>query len=111
MSTRGRLRPLVVVFALVAIGACSGSSATPSAPRATPSAPSATPSVPTEFVAGGDRPVTVHVPVGADPAGAPLLLVLHGYSSNGAEVTRWLPLGEAAGRRGVVWAYPDGEPG
>jgi polyhydroxybutyrate depolymerase len=61
-----------------------------------------------EFVAGGDRPVTVHVPVVADPAGAPLLLVLHGYTSNGAEMTRWLPLGEAAGRRGVVWAYPDG---
>ncbi len=103
MSIRGRLRSFVPVLALVAIGACSGSSATPSAPSATPSAP-------TEFVAGGDRPVTVHVPVGADPAGAPLLLVLHGYSSNGAEMTRWLPLGEAAGRRGVVWAYPDGSP-
>ena len=96
MSIRGRLRSFVVVLALVAIGACSGSSATASAP--------------TEFVAGGDRPVTVHVPVGADPAGAPLLLVLHGYSSNGAEAMRWLPLGEAAGRRGVVWAYPDGSP-
>ena len=103
MSIRGRLRSFVVVLALVAIGACSGSSATSSAPSATASAP-------TEFVAGGDRPVTVHVPVGADPAGAPLLLVLHGYSSNGAEATRWLPLGEAAGRRGVVWAYPDGSP-
>jgi polyhydroxybutyrate depolymerase len=43
-----------------------------------------------------------------DPAGAPLLLVLHGYTSNGAEMAGWLPLGEAAGRRGVVWAYPDG---
>ncbi|HEX5148200.1 MAG TPA: alpha/beta fold hydrolase [Candidatus Limnocylindrales bacterium] len=111
-----------MVLVLVAIGACSGSgatstppgaalpaaSATPSASSADSSAPDTSSSAPTEFVAGGDRPVTVHVPVGADPAGAPLLLVLHGYSSNGAEVTRWLPLGEAGGRRGVVWAYPDG---
>ncbi|HET9520465.1 MAG TPA: PHB depolymerase family esterase [Candidatus Limnocylindrales bacterium] len=50
----------------------------------------------------------MHVPVGAHPAGAPLLLILHGYSSNGAEMTRWLPFGDAAGQRGVVWAYPDG---
>jgi polyhydroxybutyrate depolymerase len=48
------------------------------------------------------------VPVGADPAGAPLLLILHGYSSNGAEAARWLPVDDAAGRRGVVWAYPEG---
>jgi polyhydroxybutyrate depolymerase len=25
-------------------------------------------------------------------------------------MTSWLPLGDAAGRRGVVWAYPDGSP-
>jgi polyhydroxybutyrate depolymerase len=111
---RRNLRSFVVALALVAIGACSGSSATSSASSAASSAPGvSTSSAPssaalTEFVAGGVRPVTVHVPVGADPAGAPLLLVLHGYSSNGAEMTGWLPLGDAAGRRGVVWAYPDG---
>lgn len=115
------LRSCMAVLAVVAIGACSGSNATgspsgaaSSAPSAIASAPSATASASapstaqTEFVAGGDRPVTVHVPVEADPAGAPLLLVLHGYTSNGAEMTGWLPLGEAASRRGVVWAYPDG---
>ncbi|MEX1263868.1 MAG: PHB depolymerase family esterase [Actinomycetota bacterium] len=105
---RRSLRSFAGVLALVAIGACSGSSATSPASSATPSASSVTSSAPTEFVAGGVRPVTVQVPVGTDPAGAPLLLVLHGYSSNGAEMTGWLPLGEAAGRRGVVWAYPDG---
>jgi polyhydroxybutyrate depolymerase len=101
---------LVVVVGLVAIGACSGSGATSSPSGATSSPSGAASSAPTEFVAGGDRPVTVHVPAGVDPAGAPLLLVLHGYSSNGVEVTSWLPLGDAAGRRGVVWAYPDGSP-
>ena len=108
-------RSLVLAWALVAIGACSGPSATSSAASApspavshTPSAPGTAAPAPTEFVAGGDRPVTVHVPAEADPAGAPLLLILHGYTSNGSEMSGWLPLGEAAGRRGVVWAYPDG---
>lgn len=104
------LRSFVIVLALVGIGACAGSSASSSASSAASVVPGAAPSAPTEFVAGGDRPVTVHVPVGADPAGAPLLLVLHGYTSNGAEVAQWLPLGAAAGRRGAVWAYPDGSP-
>jgi polyhydroxybutyrate depolymerase len=107
MVIRRAVRSPLVVVALVVAGACSGSSGTPSVSSAasSSSAPSAALA---EFVAGGDRPVTVHVPLGADPAGAPLLLVLHGYSSNGAEVTRWLRLGGAADRRGVVWAYPDG---
>jgi polyhydroxybutyrate depolymerase len=112
---RRNRRSFAVVLALVAIGACSGPGATssPSSPASSPSSPASSPanassSAPTEFVAGSDRPVTVHVPVGADPAGAPLLLILHGYSSNGAEMASWLPLGESAGRRGVVWAYPDG---
>lgn len=63
---------------------------------------------PTDFVAGGDRPVTVHVPPTADAAGAPLLIVLHGYTASGAEMEDWLRLGEAADQRGVVWAFPDG---
>jgi polyhydroxybutyrate depolymerase len=108
MVTRRNAGRFMVVLALVATGACSGSGATSSAPSATASAPSASSSAPTELIAGGDRPVTVHVPFEADPAGAPLLLVLHGYTSNGAEMAGWLPLGEAAGRRAVVWAYPDG---
>jgi polyhydroxybutyrate depolymerase len=107
-------RPFVVALLGIAIGACSGSSASSSAAIATPSSSAATtPSgasstALSEFVAGGDRPVTVHVPVAADPAGAPLLLILHGFTSNGAEMASFLPLGEAAGRRGVVWAYPEG---
>lgn len=90
-----------VLAVAVLIGACSGASRTSSPAPASASGPMS-------FVAGGARPVTVHVPAGADPAGAPLLLILHGYSSSGAEMTSWLPLGDAADRRGVVWAYPDG---
>ena len=103
-----------MVLGLVAIGACSGpgvTSASPSAarsPSGSSSPAGASSSAPTEFVAGGDRPVAVHVPVNSDSAGAPLLLTLHGYTSNGGEMSGFLPLGEAADRRGVVWAYPEG---
>lgn len=48
------------------------------------------------------------MPATADPAGAPLLIVLHGFTSNSAEMEDWLRLGDAADQRGVVWAYPDG---
>jgi polyhydroxybutyrate depolymerase len=118
MLIRGSHRSIVTVVAMVVAGACSGSGATPSAAVGTVPASSATPSAtssavssgPAEFVAGGSRPVTVHVPAGADPAGAPLLLILHGYTSNGSEMSTWLPLGKAAGRRGLIWAYPNGSP-
>lgn len=123
MSVRGNRR-WIAVLAAVTIGACSGAGGEPSAPGSASQTPGPASSAPdlvspipsaaapgrTEFVAGGTRPVTVHVPAGADPAGAPLLLILHGYSSSGTEMTSWLPLGEAADRRGVVWAYPDGSP-
>lgn len=112
------LRSLTTVVILVTIGACSGStgSASPASigtssdPTAAASASGVPSPASADFVVGGERPVTVHVPAGADPTGAPLLLILHGYSSNGAEMTSWLPLGDAAGRRGVIWAYPDGSP-
>lgn len=105
----GRSRPAVAVaLALVLVGGCTGPGPPPSPAKLMPSPASAMPSPGSEFVAGGDRPVTVHVPDGTDPAGAPLLLILHGYTSNGAAMATFLPLGDAAAERGVVWAYPDG---
>lgn len=61
-----------------------------------------------EFEAGGERPVTVHVPErdGGEPA--PLLLVLHGYASTGALAELYFAVDEAASARGVVFAAPDG---
>ena len=56
-------------------------------------------------VVGGDRPVTVHVPPGYDPAKpAPLLLVLHGYGSSGREEDAYLHLAKEAARRGYLYA-------
>jgi polyhydroxybutyrate depolymerase len=63
----------------------------------------------TAFVVGGDRPVTVHVPATYDPTKpAPLLILLHGYSTSGREHDAYFNLGPAADARGFVYAYPDG---
>lgn len=57
----------------------------------------------------GRGPVTVYIPSSYDDeVPAPLLLLLHGYSANGAgqeAYMRFLPATEAAG---VIYAHPDG---
>jgi polyhydroxybutyrate depolymerase len=53
--------------------------------------------------------VTIHVPPSYDPSRpAPLLIVLHGYSSSGPEHDAYFHLGDAAAQRGFIYAYPDG---
>jgi len=60
-------------------------------------------------VDGRDRPFTLHVPAGYDPARpAPLLLDLHGSGGTGAGQARVSGLAAAAARRGVVVVAPDG---
>lgn len=55
------------------------------------------------------RPFTLHVPDGYDPAqGAPLVLGLHGYTSNPAELDSYLGLTAAAEARGFLLALPGG---
>ena len=58
---------------------------------------------------GGGRPVTVHVPA-SYTAGhpAPLLIVLHGYGGSGGSQNAYFHLGDAAARRDMIIAYPDG---
>lgn len=63
----------------------------------------------TDFQAGGDRPVTVHVPSSYDPATpTPLLILLHGYSVDGATQNFYFGLAAVAEERGLLYAYPDG---
>jgi polyhydroxybutyrate depolymerase len=62
----------------------------------------------TEITVGGDRPVTAHVPANRDLSGAPLLLALHGYSSNASELESYFGLDQGARDRGIVLAYPEG---
>ncbi len=62
-----------------------------------------------DFTVGGIRPVVVHVPSGyrADHP-APLLIMLHGWGSSGAQHERYLQLAPVADARGVLYAYPNG---
>jgi polyhydroxybutyrate depolymerase len=74
-----------------------------------PGASSALPSSGTGTVEIGGRPVTVHLPESYDPARpAPLVLALHGYTSDAQELESYLRLTPESERRGFVYVYPDG---
>jgi polyhydroxybutyrate depolymerase len=63
----------------------------------------------TSVVQVGDRQVTVHVPDSSVAGGpAPLVIALHGYTSNGAQLESYLKLTPESDRLGFVYAYPDG---
>jgi polyhydroxybutyrate depolymerase len=63
----------------------------------------------TAVVQVGDRQVTVHVPASyRSEAPAPLVIGLHGYTSNGAQLESYLKLTPESDRLGFVYAYPDG---
>jgi polyhydroxybutyrate depolymerase len=57
----------------------------------------------------GGRQVTVHVPGSYDPGRlAPLVVALHGYTSDAAELETYLRLTPESEQRGFVYVYPDG---
>jgi polyhydroxybutyrate depolymerase len=102
------LVPALVVACSGATGSIAPSAASPTQASAGPSRDPA-PSQVAEVVVGGDRPVTVHVPSGYDPARpAPLLVLLHGYGSSGHEHDAYFHLGDAALQRGFLYIHPDG---
>jgi polyhydroxybutyrate depolymerase len=89
---------------MVTLACCSADSAGPSA-----GAPPSMPASGTGTVEIGGRQVTVHVPHSYDPARpAPLVVALHGYTSNAKELETYLRLTPESERRGFVYAYPDG---
>lgn len=59
---------------------------------------------------GGARPAEVFLPDGYDGSTKkyPLLLLLHGYSVNGAVEDYYLGMGAAARQRGYIYVLPDG---
>jgi polyhydroxybutyrate depolymerase len=64
---------------------------------------------PLETTFGGSRPVELVVPVDYDAASpAPLLIVLHGHSVNGALQLAYSRLGDLADTRGFLVMGPDG---
>lgn len=86
------------------------SAGTPSSlPTSSAVLPSASASPPADLVVGGARPVTVHIPASYDAhRPAPLLILLHGFTSSGEELETYFNLGPAAEARGFVYAFPDG---
>ena len=102
----GRRLAAVLVASGVVVGGCG--SEPPSKSPGTVAA-SAMPSRGTASVHLGERRVTVHVPDSYDAKQpVPLVLLLHGYSSNGAEQENYLKFTPESDRRGFVFAYPEG---
>ncbi|SNY59458.1 alpha/beta hydrolase family esterase [Paractinoplanes atraurantiacus] len=107
MARRGRqtLRAMVAATAVMVMVAC-GSDETPSPPAGSPAA---MPASGTGTVEVGGRRVTVHVPASYDPGRpAPLVVGLHGYSSDAGELESYLGLTAQSDKRTFVYAYPDG---
>lgn len=62
-----------------------------------------------DFTAGGNRPVVVREPSHLPPdIPRPLLILLHGYTSNGAGQESYWRARVAADELGLLLAYPDG---
>jgi len=60
-----------------------------------------------EFIVGGDRPVTVHLP-DALTNPAPLLILLHSASTSGAHQENYMKLAPIAKKSGLIYIAPDG---
>jgi polyhydroxybutyrate depolymerase len=91
MTVKSRL-PLV---ALLLLAACSSSPSTAAATTVT--------------LDLDGRPFALHVPKGYDKATkAPLVVLLHGYTGDGAEQERMFQLTPESDRRGFLYAMPDG---
>mgnify|MGYP000512708357 FL=1 len=60
-----------------------------------------------DFIVGGDRPVTVHLPYTlTNPA--PLLILLHSASTSGAHQENYMKLAPIAKKSGLIYIAPDG---
>lgn len=104
---RGVLLGLALaVVTLVGCGPAHDGAAPPSAaPLPTVSVAPGT----TGVVALGKRPFRLHVPAGDDgTAPLPLVVALHGYTSNSEDLDRYLGLTPASDARGFLLALPDG---
>lgn len=89
---KGRLLAFVMMLSLAA---CSSSPAASSSPDVT--------------LDLDGRPFRLHVPSGYDAATkAPLVVILHGYTSSGAEQEDYFQLTAESDRRGFLYAIPDG---
>ncbi len=106
---------LLAVVAIAFTSACSKTNSQAentarSAAPATTATTTATPPKPCkEQKFGGDRPVQLELPAGYDCSkGAPLLIVLHGYTGTGPGTIDYFGIKAAADKRGFLYLGPDG---
>ena len=63
----------------------------------------------TETKFGDDRPVTLHIPKSYScDKGAPLVIMLHGYTVSSATEELYLNITKESEKRGFLYAHPDG---
>lgn len=87
------MRRLGICGLILALGGCGGSDT----------------EVPTQYEFGGDRPVFLEVPAAYDhDAGAPLLVVLHGFGANAYTQLAYTGLDELVNEAGALLLAPEG---
>jgi polyhydroxybutyrate depolymerase len=98
----GRIVPMRATVRLLAVVLLSVASACSSSSPADPPSPDVTLDL-------DGRPFRLHVPAGYDEATeAPLVVLLHGYTSNGTEADDYFQLTGESDRRGFLYAVPEG---
>jgi polyhydroxybutyrate depolymerase len=98
---------LVMTVLLPLAAACGKDDPTPDAGATTPGPIATTPG--TSTISLDDRPFLLHVPTTYDPAEAvPLVIGLHGYTSNSTEMESYFKLVAESDERGFLYAMPDG---
>jgi polyhydroxybutyrate depolymerase len=106
--TRRGVAPLLALpltLALALLAACDSPRPDSAAP---PPAPTGTPGQ-TVTVTVDERPFQLHVPTSYRPGTkAPLVVLLHGYTSSGAEQESYFRLTPESDKRGFLYAIPDG---
>ena len=112
---RGAAAALTAAVAAALLAGCAPTTgdAPPSAASTSPPAPASTTSTASagstlEIDVDG-RPFRLHLPPGLDPAtAAPLVVGLHGYTSNASELDSYFGLTAASDERGFLLALPEG---
>lgn len=99
-------RWLLLALLLPSIAACQSNSESGADPG--PATPSGAPGQ-TVTVDLDGRPFRLHIPTSFDPAAAaPLVVLLHGYTSSSVEQESYFQLGAESDRRGFLYALPEG---
>lgn len=101
MTRKSRLPAVVLLSCLAACGSAPGSGHS----TGTAGAPGSTVSIDLDA-----RPFKLHLPESYDDAATkmPLVVALHGYTSNAAEAESYFKLAAESDRRGFLYAMPDG---